>query len=58
MCHNFTVALRVALVLLWIEYGIGRLRRLVDRLPEMSSTRRTAATEHELFDRRDLRARW
>ena len=50
---------RVALILLWVEYRIGRLRRLLDRLPEMRSTQELApAREQELFDRRDLRARW
>jgi hypothetical protein len=59
MCHNHTVSPRVALVLLWIEYRIARLRRRVERSSKIrSSWRQGTAEERDLFDRRDLRARW
>ncbi|HEX3681236.1 MAG TPA: hypothetical protein VHU83_01755 [Bryobacteraceae bacterium] len=56
MCHAVTVSQRVAAVLLWIEHRIGRLRRLVDRPPRLKIW--LPPKEPELFDRRDLRAKW
>jgi hypothetical protein len=56
MWHNATVSQRVAAVLLWIEHRIGRLRRLVDRPARLKIA--GPPKEPELFDRRDLRAKW
>ncbi|HTU48811.1 MAG TPA: hypothetical protein VMF91_27355 [Bryobacteraceae bacterium] len=56
MCENPTVSPRVVIVLLWIEHRIGQLRRLVDRPPRLKVS--GPPPEPELFDRRDLRAKW
>ena len=50
---------RLPLVLLWIEYRIGWLRRLIDRSGRMESApRQRSSAKYEPFDRRDLRMRW
>lgn len=46
------MAFRLATVLLWMEHRLAGLRRKLTRPVQQTTARR------ELFDRRDLRARW
>jgi len=55
MCHTAVVSCRIARLLLWIERRIARLRHFIDTpSPRQGICRPTP----DLFDRRDLRAKW
>ena len=55
MCHIRGMALRIASGLRWLE---RRIRRLLQRIEPAPAAPGASTGERELFDRRDLRARW
>jgi hypothetical protein len=53
--HNRGVALRIVSVLVWMERRIRHLRQCIEPAAALP---RALGRPRELFDRRDVRARW